>query len=399
MAGEARFAGYRLIEFSPTTRATLVEVAARLIPHEKKILEGWLARQFASWWPPSMDRAELGGIFGGVLDTILRFMRDGRLESCIDALEHAGTDLATRQFPFSALVITVHFLEETYVPLLLGPSESDSRRWLLEMDEFLHVALAAIANAYFEAHRTELLEQAEVGRIVQEGLLRHVPRRVSDLEAAHIYLSARERAQLGGDFLDSFEMESGSTLFVVGDLSGHGLEAAADSVMLRSLFRGFMRENPDPADAMARLNNVIRADLAPNDFATALALVYYGGGRFGMVNAGHPYPVLCDETCRLVETHDAALAIIPDATYSIEDVVLAPGGVLVAYTDGLTEARDEGDMFGDDRVMETVARMHDASARAIAEQLIDDAQRFAGGKFSDDVAVLVLKRDSERREA
>jgi serine phosphatase RsbU (regulator of sigma subunit) len=370
-----------------------VEVAERLIPHERKILDGWLTQQFASWRPPGMDRAELGRVFGGVLDTILSCMRGGHLEACIDALEHAGTNLAAQQFPFSALVITVHFLEETYMPFLLDPPPPDSRGWLVEMDEFLHVALAAMANAYFEAYRTELLEQAEVGRIVQEGLLGRVPRRVADLETAHIYLSAREQAQLGGDFLDSFELDGGSSLFVIGDLSGHGLEAAADSVMLRSLFRGFMRENPDPADAMRRLNNIIRADLGPDDFATAIALVYESGGEFSMVNAGHPYPVLCDGTCRLIESHDAALAILPDATYHAENVALTPGGVLVVYTDGLIEARGEGGMFGDDRVMETTARMHDASARAIAEQLIDDAQRHAGGRFSDDVAVLVLKRN------
>lgn len=394
MSGEARFAGYRLMEFSPVTRMTLVDVADRLIPHEKEILDGWLSRQFASWQPPGMSRSELRKVFGGMLGAILHHMRDGRLEACIDALERAGTDLASRQFPFSALVLTVHFLEETYLPLLLDPPPPDPRHWLVEMDEFLHVALAAIANAYFETYRTELLERAEVGRIVQEGLLGHVPRRVADLEAAHIYLSAREQAQLGGDFLDSFELETGSVLFVIGDLSGHGLEAAADSVMLRSLFRGFMRENPDPADAMARLNYIIRSDMAPGEFATALALVYDHHGRFRMVNAGHPYPLICDKSCGLIESHSAALAILPDATYSVEDVELAPGGVLVAYTDGLIEARGGDDMFGENRALETVGRMRDASARAIAEQLIDDAQRYAGGKFSDDVAVLVLKRDS-----
>lgn len=393
MTGEARFAGYRLMEFSPATRATLVEVADRLIPREQDILDGWLSRQFASWQPPGISPAELHEIFGGVLSAILHHMRDGRLEACIDTLERAGTDLAARQFPFSALVITVHFLEETYLPFLLDPPPSDPRKWLVEMDEFLHVALAAIANAYFETYRTELLERAEVGRVVQEGLLGRVPRRVADLETAHIYLSAREQAQLGGDFLDSFELENGSALFVIGDLSGHGLEAAADSVMLRSLFRGFMRENPDPAGAMARLNYIIRADMAPGEFATALALVYDHQGRFRVVNAGHPYPVMCDRACRLIESHDAALAILPDTTYSVQDAFLAPGGVLVAYTDGLSEARSGRDMFGDERVMETVSRMHDASARAIAEQLVDDAQRHAGGKFTDDVAVLVLKRD------
>jgi len=393
MTGEARFAGYRLMEFSPVTRVTLVSVADRLIPHEEEILEGWLSRQFASWQPPGVSPEELQKLFGEILGAILHHMRDGRLEACIDALERAGTDLAARQFPFSALVLTVHFLEETYLPFLLDPPPPDPRNWLVEMDEFLHVALAAIANAYFETYRTELLERAEVGRIVQEGLLGRVPRRVADLETAHIYLSAREQAQLGGDFLDSFELENGSALFVIGDLSGHGLEAAADSVMLRSLFRGFMRENPDPADAMARLNYIIRSDMAPGEFATALALVYDHPGRFRMVNAGHPYPLICERTCRLIDSHSAALAILPDAAYNVEEVKLAPGGVLVAYTDGLIEARGEGGMFGEDRALETVARMRDASARAIAEQLIDDAQRHAGGKFSDDVAVLVLKRD------
>jgi len=398
MTGSARFAGYRLIEFSPATRATLTEVAERLIPYEKKILDGWLTRQFASWQPPGLDRAELGRLFGGVLDTILKGMGDGRLEACIDSLEQAGTELAVRQFPFSALVITVHFLEETYMPFLLHPPPASARKWLIEMDEFLHVALAAIANAYFEAYRTELLEQAEVGRVVQEGLLGQVPRRAADLEIAHIYMSAREQAQLGGDFLDSFVLENGSTLFVIGDLSGHGLEAAANSVMLRSLFRGFMRENPDPSEAMARLNQVIRADFAPGDFATALALVYESGGRFRIVNAGHPYPVICDRACSMVESHDAALAIMADSAYSTTEFALEPSGVLVAYTDGLTEARGKTGMFGEDRMQETISRMYSASARAIAEQLVDDAQRHAGGRFADDVAVLVIKRDTERKD-
>lgn len=393
MTGNARYAGYRLIEFSPETKSTLEKVAERLSPLENDILKGWLLRQFASWQPPGLGREELGEIFGGVLGSILQCMRDGNLDVCIDALEQAGAYLATRQFPFSALVITVHFLEETYIPFLLDPPSPDLRKWLLEMDEFLHVGLAAIANAYFEAYRTELLEQVEIGRIVQEGLLGHVPRRAADLEVAHVYISAKDQAQLGGDFLDSFELDCGSTLFVIGDLSGHGLEAAADSVMLRSLFRGFMRENPDPANAMARLNYIIRSDMAPGDFATALALLYDRDGKFRIVNAGHPYPVLCDGACHMVEMHGPALAILEDSDYSIESLNMAPGGVLVAFTDGLTEARSKDGMFGDERVLKTVARMHDASARAIAEQLIDDAQRHAGGKFSDDVALLVIKRD------
>jgi serine phosphatase RsbU (regulator of sigma subunit) len=392
MTGRARFAGYRLIEFSPAARATLAEIAERLIPHQRKILDGWVSRQFATWQPPALDRRGLRDVFSSMLDNILRGLRDGKLEACIDSLEQAGSDLAGRQFPFSALVISVHFLEESYLPFLLESATPDPRKWLVVIDEFLHVALAAIASAYFEAYRGELLEQAEVGRIIQEGLLGRVPRRAADLEIAHVYLSAKEQAQLGGDFLDSFQMGAGGIVFLIGDLSGHGLEAAADSVMLRSLFRGVMREQPDLAAAMGRLNRVVQSDLDPGDFATALALIYDLRGGLAMVNAGHPYPILCNEACGLVATHDAALAVAEESTYQIKEMTLGPGGVFVAYTDGLAEARAKRDMFGDERILETISRMRDASARAMAEQLIDDAQRHAGGRFSDDVAVLVLKR-------
>jgi len=392
MEDKARFAGHRLIRFSPKTRETLSEIACRLIPHTKIILDQWISQQFESWEPPNFSREGLSKVFGDLLESILQGMRSGELEACVESLEQTGADLAGRQFPFDALVISVHFLEESYMPLMLSPPPPEPRRWLVTMDEFLHVALAAIANAYFEAYRQELLERAEVGRIVQEGLLPNIPRRIADLEVAHIYISAQEKAQLGGDFLDAFETGSGEFAFVIGDLSGHGLEAAADSVMLRSIFRGFMREQPDLARAMERLNNVLSSELTSGHFATALAISYRTDGRITFVNAGHPSPILCHNDCRLLRGHGCALAIGLPSDYRATEHKLEPGGLFVAYTDGVTEARSKGELFGESRVVSTVKAMRDAPARAIVEQLIDDALRHAGGKFSDDVAVIVLRR-------
>ena len=394
MTDTPRFAGHRLIEFSPAAHEMLKEVAARLIPFEDEILDGWLSRQFDTWHPPGFDRASLGQVFSGILGAILHHMDAGELEACIDALEEAGSDLARRRFPFDALIISVHFLEETYLPYLLKASLPNPGRWLVTMDEFLHVALAAMANAYFEAYREELLEQAEVGRIVQEGLLGHVPRKIMDLDIGYVYISAEEQAQLGGDFLDSFTIGSEEISFVLGDLSGHGVEAAAESVMLRSLFRGFMREDPRLAGAMARLNRVVCTELGVGHFATAVAISYDPTGRIKLVNAGHPYPVVCNEACRLIEENDMALAINCESTYHVVEYKLEPGGVFVAYTDGLIEARGPSGMFGEDGLVQTMAAMRDAPPRAIVDQLVDNAKRYAGGKFTDDVAVLVLKRQT-----
>jgi len=387
------FAGYRLIRFSAESKEALWEIAERLIPNEEFIVDKWITLQTNAWEPPGFTRDELRAVFSSVFRSILSCMKSRELELCVAELEEVGTDLAFRGYPFQALVVSIHFLEQSYMPLLVEPLTGNAQRWFVAMDEFLHAVLAAIATSYFESNRKELLEQAEVGRIVQEGLLANIPRTALDLEIAHIYISAHEQAQLGGDFVDFLTLDNGSVAFVIGDLVGHGLEAAADSVLLRSLFRGFMRENPDIADAMTRLNRVLVSELKPSVFATAQALQYDPGGKLRLVNAGHPYPIICNDECGLLPIDGGALSILENLTYSTTDLTLEPGTVLVAYTDGLTEARrSRMELFGEERAIDEVTAARGTSARAIAEHLVDSALRHAGGKFIDDVAVLVIKR-------
>lgn len=373
-------------------RRLLREIAEALLPHEDRILGGWLDLQWEAWQPPGLSKDDIRAVFGEMMDSMLRNLGDGRPEQCISDLEEIGARLAAGKFPFEALIISIHFYEETYMPMLVTSNAERTREWLIGMDEFLHAALAAIAGSYFNAFREEMFEETEVGRIVQEGLLADIPRQVSDLEVAHVYTSASERARVSGDFLDHFHYGN-RTAFTIGDLSGHGLEAAADSVMLRSLFRGFVREQPNLAEAMARLNKVLVDELEAGQFATALAISYDCEGGIDLVSAGHPYPIVCDDSgCGFFHSTGIALAVQPDSTYETKRLQLNPGAVLVAYTDGLTEARQSTKLFGEQRVLEIVNSFHNAPARALADELVDQALRHAGGRFKDDVAVLVLKR-------
>lgn len=396
MEDNTRFAGYNIMEFSPRVKEALAEVAERLIPHESEILDTWIMRQWDTWQPPGLSRDDLRDVFGRIFRFILKCMKERDLEQCLRGLEDEGAELAHVGFPFQALVISVHFLEGSYLRFLLHPPSDKAMRWLQSMDEFLHAVLASVASSYFDAYRKDLLEEAEVGRVVQEGLLADIPKKTADLEVAHVYISAHERAQLGGDFLDSFRIDPRESFFLIGDLSGHGLEAAADSVMLRSLFKGFMVENPDLADAMGRLNRVMEFELGPAQFATALAVSYQPSGKLKVVNAGHPLPIICNGECSTLEPYGAALGIDKDWVYSVVEGELKPGAVFVAFTDGLIEARIGKDLFGEERAAAAVHKVKSASARHIAEYLIDEALRHAGGKFRDDVAVLVLKRSGEK---
>ncbi len=387
-----KYAGYRVVQFPEQTRSALREIAGRLIPDRMEILDGWIERQWEAWEPPGLTKDDVRQVFGEMLSRILMCMRSQRPEEALADLEEYGAILAERQFSFEALIVSVHFLEETYLERLLDDAHR-TRKLLVAMDEFLHAALAALATSYFQAYRSELLDKAEVGRIVQEGLLAKIPKKAADLEIASIYISAREQAQVGGDFLDYFIIPGKGISFLVGDLSGHGVEAAADSVMLRSLFRGFMRENPDAADAMSRLNRVLEADLKSGKFATAVSITYDLEGHVDLVSAGHPFPILCKgDKCTLLEGKGIPLAVLKSEQYQASRFDLEPGAVLVAYTDGVIEARRDHECYGEERLVATVAERLGEPARTIAEHVVDDAHRFAGGKFGDDVAILVLRR-------
>lgn len=387
-----RFAGYGVVGFSESTRRSLVEVAERLLPHVDEIISRWISLQWRTWQPPGIGRGDLEQTFRSLFQTLVTRLHKSELEQCLVDMEQAGKQLADRSFPFRALIISIHFMEESYIRHLLTPEGPKSRRLLIAMDEFLHSVLAAVATSYFDAYRKEILDQAEVGRVVQESLLSAIPGSYDDIEIAHIYVSARERAHVGGDFIDSFEINGRGLAFIIGDLSGHGLDAVADSVMLRSLFRGFMREQPDIAYTLQRMNRVLFQELRGDRFATALAVVYEGGGRLRLVGAGHPYPIVCGGDCAFVEVRGSALAISEEVDYVTETATLPAGGLLVAYTDGLLEAGSAGRLFGECGVTKALGEVHSAAARAVAEHLVDSALRTAGGRFNDDVAVLVIRR-------
>jgi serine phosphatase RsbU (regulator of sigma subunit) len=388
---QPRFPMHKVLATLSGASDTLRVVASKLAPHYDKVLNGWVSRQCRIWEPPGISREELRNIFGRMLRSILDRLGAGDIEGCLGDLSGVGAEMEARHFPYEALMISFHFLEESYLPYLLEDSSHNIRSLLVAMDEFLHLALATLATSYFAVYERKLVNQIEVGRVVQRELMPEIPVSVSDLEVSYIYHSAQEMARLGGDFIDHFSL-SQSEVFIIGDLSGHGIEAIADSVMVRSLIRGFMSEDHDLARAMARVNSVLWSYLGAAKFATALVLAYERPGLLRLTSAGNPLPVICHGECRFVQLCGWALGVTPVAEYETVDVVLEPGGVFVAFTDGLTETRSGLELFGEERVLDKIREHRNAEASLIAEQLVDASLRHSGGKFVDDVAVMVLKR-------
>ena len=110
------------------------------------------------------------------------------------------------------------------------------------------------------------------------------------LEVGDVYQTSA-RVEVGGDVYDFVALDDGRLAVVLGDVTGHGIEAAADMAMAKFVFRSLAREHPRPADFLASANDVVVGEIAPGKFITMVYLVVDGSdGTVAGAGAGHPPP-------------------------------------------------------------------------------------------------------------
>ena len=182
---------------------------------------------------------------------------------------------------------------------------------------------------------------------------------------------------------------------MLGDVTGHGVDATADMAMAKFVFRSLAREHPEPAEFLASANEVICSEIASGKFISMSYVVVDGvTGKVAGASAGHPAPriVLPDGSTRALEVHGLVLGIDSGQEYAESHAALPPDASLVLYTDGVVEARRDGELYGDERLDALLGEQHELSARALAAAVAESAREFAGGDLSDDLAVVVIRR-------
>ena len=203
------------------------------------------------------------------------------------------------------------------------------------------------------------------------------------------------RVDVGGDVYDFLALEDGRLAVVLGDVTGHGVDATADMAMAKFVFRSLAREHPEPAEFLASANEVICSEIASGKFISMSYVVVDGvTGKVAGASAGHPAPriVLPDGSTRALEVHGLVLGIDGGQEYAESYAELPPDASLVLYTDGVVEARRDGELYGDERLDALLGEQHELSARALAAAVAESAREFAGGDLSDDLAVVVIRR-------
>lgn len=256
-----------------------------------------------------------------------------------------------------------------------------------------------LASARTIALETESRVQAEsLARNLQKSLVPPSLPHLAGIELAAEYIPAN-REQVGGDFYDAFQTAGGFGL-LVGDVRGHGSEAAALASRARHILRALtVYTDRSPAQILADLNvDVMRAQVHDTQRHCTVALVRSTpdgpGFTVTIALAGHPRPRMLrgDGSVEHIGTFGSLVGHFTSASFAVAnaDAYLGPGDTLVMYTDGLVEARGSASRFDEAKLDETLETLSGATAIDIAQTLVA-AVLAAAPNPRDDIAILVAR--------
>jgi GAF domain-containing protein len=251
-------------------------------------------------------------------------------------------------------------------------------------------AAMAIDNA--RLHRA----QVEIAASLQSGLLPPALPEIPGVDAAAVYIAGGEGVEVGGDFYDLWELPGGFGI-AIGDVSGKGAEAASMTALARHTIRVASLHERTPSRVLAVLNSELRRHGIPDLFCTAAyahGTTTAGGGIELVVSRGGHPPALIRSSDGMIRNAGQAgtlLGVLDEPELSDEHTALAPGDMLVLYTDGVTERRGPEGMLDEDGLAKVVAGTGHATAAALAGAVERAVVDFADDPPQDDVAVIVIR--------
>ncbi len=242
--------------------------------------------------------------------------------------------------------------------------------------------------------RGQLLE--DVG-LLQAALLPEPPKRIGPVASTVAYRPA-DGPGAGGDFYDVFALEGGEIAVIVGDVSGHGREALPHTALLRFTVRAYLEAGLSPRKALQTAGSVLDHQLA-GSFATVVAATYNPRERkLTYATAGHPPPVMLGEGQADAAPTTTSCAAPPIGagmrTGTRQTVVSVPGPAQICFhTDGVTEARVAGELFGAERLAHTLVEL---APEAEAAALLARVSELTDARPDDMAACLLRVHDGER---
>ncbi len=313
--------------------------------------------------------------------TLTRRVDDGRRQ---EAAVSAGIR--------AVLCAPLHDKHGTFGAVLFGYHPSSGRAFGAEDELFARDLVSRVSGALANAIQFE--DEHFIAERLQRALLPESLPNISGTDIAVRYRPSSGR-RIGGDWYDVIRLPDGRVAFAIGDVVGHGIDAAVAMSTIRHSLRAYAIDESDPVRLLTRLNRYLCRQPGRTTATLALVVCDLHEGGLTITTAGH-LPVVVRDPDGNVAFHGARLGrpigLSPNATFHSESAHLAVGGVMVLYTDGLVERRTESLNAGLARLKAGVGnydptddleRFADALEATVTEALQPD----------DDLALLLVRRD------
>jgi len=292
----------------------------------------------------------------------------------------------------SAMIVPLRARGRTLGAMSYIWAESGNRYSSADL-EFAQTLAARIALVIDNARLYR--DRDHIARTLQQGLLPPDLPEIEGVDLAARYHPSGEGVDVGGDFYDAFEIGDGEWTVSLGDVCGKGPDAAALMGMIRHTIRAAAIRERAPARVLATVNTAVVRQTSDEQFCTAIAArLRPQADRLSawIAVAGHPRPLVhrTDGSTTWVPTTGALLGVFDDAELTELELSLGPGDVMVLYTDGVSEVRDEAGQLGEEGVAVAVARAAGGTASEIADA-IEAAVRDKDDEPRDDIAILVVR--------
>jgi len=255
-------------------------------------------------------------------------------------------------------------------------------------------AAISIERAVLHAEMIEkrrLEDELELARRIQRTFLPEVLPDLPDYEISAINFPSEE---VSGDYYDLIRITPRQWGLVIADVFGKGIPAALVMASFRASLLAEIRNNYSIGTIMAKVNRLIWESVEPEHCVTACyGVLDVEENVLTYSNGGHIYPLVVSKGgCRRLAAGGLVLGVAEEYSYEEERVHLAPGDLLLLFTDGLTEAENErGEPFGDERIGEIARSALDLPCHDIVQRLYGEIASFTGGVLADDFTLLAVK--------
>ena len=263
----------------------------------------------------------------------------------------------------------------------------------------ISAALSSVLRSKHIEHKAAMLERdIDKAREIQQSILPQHEMRFNKFELYGISIPDRI---VGGDFFDYLQAEGDMERLgvVIGDAASKGFSAAAEALYVSGALRMGFEFQTKITLLLSRINKLLNKTFSEEQFVS-LFYAELTDDRNGLViysNCGHNNPIVfrsASKKTEFLEPTGQLLGPFPEETFRTENILMDKGDILLLYTDGVSEARNEqGEFYGERRIIDQIGEYHSLSTKEITQNILENVQKYSAvSDLSDDKTIVTIKR-------